>query len=232
MILLAIETSGKYTSVALVKDGFLVEELLLPPDDRQHSEKLLPLIDELLQKNRIDLSNSPVPPLQLRGGFDGQKFSIAVGVGPGSFTSLRVGLATSMGMAQALGSKIIPVSTLKALAFQCREQGRVAPVIKAGRGLVYAALYRWEKNHFVEDIPEALFDVKVFLEQLSSFSEKIYFVGSGLELFPEFLETRFILKKEILPRASSIALLALAEQINPVPASDIRLHYLQQPDLG
>ena len=104
------------------------ERLTAPPD---HSAELLPLLADLLARAQSD--------------WDGVR-AIAVGVGPGTFTGLRIGVSTARALAQGLGVPLHPVSSLEALAaglVETAEPGRpLLPLIDAKRRQVFAALYR------------------------------------------------------------------------------------------
>ena len=123
MIILAADTSLPLLSVALLRDGELAGALALEGKGSRN-EKLLPAIDWLLAESAID-----------RAGID----LFAVTRGPGSFTGVRIGLATMQGMAMALGKPVCAMSTHEAIAFG--EPGRVAIVDDAGRGELYASVF-------------------------------------------------------------------------------------------
>lgn len=130
MRILAVETSTLAGGVALVDGERLIGEYLL--DVRvTHSERLLPAIDHLL-------SDAGWRPHDLAG--------LAVAVGPGSFTGLRIGLSTVKGLALALGVPVAAVPTLDALAARLPFAALpVCPVLAARKGEVYCSLYRWER---------------------------------------------------------------------------------------
>ena len=135
--LLAIDASSKTSSVALfigVRTPFglveysLKDQAILLPSDKSHSEKLMPAVHQLLEKNGGPLSASD---------------SLSVTIGPGSFTSLRVALSTAMALAQPLDLPIYPLSSLMLLAWpHLKNDGdSVSVSLKAGRGRYYAARY-------------------------------------------------------------------------------------------
>lgn len=126
---LAVETSTLAGGVALLEGEHLRGEYLL--DVRAtHSERLLPAIDRLL-------ADAGWGPADLQG--------LAVAVGPGSFTGLRIGLSTVKGLALALGIPVAAVPTLDAMAATLPFAGLpVCPVLDARKGEVYACLYRWD----------------------------------------------------------------------------------------
>lgn len=212
--LLALETSGKSLSVALFLNGDLIEEIFCPPDDRSHSEKLLPSIHELLSRHLVT-PNSQI--------------NFAVAVGAGSFTSLRVGMATVLGLAKGWGGGIHPVSSLKALAFQVKNSSAlVAPILKAGRGKVYAGLFERESTRMNTVLPEGVFELDDLMGRLEAFKKEIIFVGA-----PELaIHEKGKYLDSIKPGALSVGLLALQENATPLSPDEIELPYLQNPDLG
>jgi tRNA threonylcarbamoyladenosine biosynthesis protein TsaB len=134
--MLAFDTSADVTAVAVVEaDRVLVEDS--EPTPERHAETLLPRIEQCLERAGIALSEIDV---------------FAVGVGPGSFTGVRVGVATAKGLALATGKPLRGVVSLAALAGSALECDRaaeshelheilVAPILDAYKGEVFAALY-------------------------------------------------------------------------------------------
>lgn len=122
MLVLAIDTALSACSAALVRDGALVS-LIVEPMERGHAERLAPLVDELVREASVAFATID---------------RIAVTVGPGSFTGVRVGLSFARGLALALGKPCIGVSTLEALAGE-GDALRGAAVMSAGE--VFLAIY-------------------------------------------------------------------------------------------
>jgi tRNA threonylcarbamoyladenosine biosynthesis protein TsaB len=130
---LGIDSATAYAAVGLTRGGGPVREVSVPPGDDgrpRHSQALLGEIERCVEAG---------------GGWESVD-RIAVGIGPGSFTGLRIGLATARGLAQARALPIAPVGTLAALArgmsTASEAQGHVLlPVIDARRGEAFAALY-------------------------------------------------------------------------------------------
>lgn len=126
MRILALDTATTACTVAVADGDHILAELTLEVP-RAHSTRLMPLIaqaigDSGLAKADID--------------------AIAVGVGPGSFTGLRIGLATAKGLAFALGKPCVGVPTLRAMAYGTSAQlGLVVPMLDARRGEVFTAIY-------------------------------------------------------------------------------------------
>ncbi len=131
-LLLAIESATARASVALLRgDDALAERA--GEGERHHSETLLPLIDEVLRESDVAL---------------GDVAACAVSIGPGAFTSLRIGVATVKGLCFGSDRPVAPVPTLEALAEAGRRAGAVGPgdvavpVLDARRGEVYVAAHR------------------------------------------------------------------------------------------
>jgi tRNA threonylcarbamoyladenosine biosynthesis protein TsaB len=123
MYVLGIDTSTMTGGAALVRTGTLVGEYVLNIRTT-HSERLLPAIEQLLDDGSITLK-------EIQG--------IAVVTGPGSFTGLRIGVATAKGFAYALDQEIVGVTTLEAYGWQFKFfPGIVMPLIDARRNQVYA----------------------------------------------------------------------------------------------
>lgn len=130
MLVLAIDTSGKDGSIALVRanaKGSCQTLELVPLQGGTFSAQLVPEIAALLRKH--DLSKNDVD-------------AFAVASGPGSFTGLRVGLAAVKALADVLQKPIATVSLLQAVAQRSSTPGTVIAAIDAGRGEVYAGVYQ------------------------------------------------------------------------------------------
>jgi len=136
MRLLALETATLAGGAALLEDGRLVGESRLNIA-LTHSERLMAMVDRLLQDCGWEASS-------LRG--------LAVSIGPGSFTGLRVGAATAKGLALALDLPVAPVPTLDALAATLPfADAPVCPLLDARKGEVYCSLYRWSGTAMVRE---------------------------------------------------------------------------------
>jgi tRNA threonylcarbamoyladenosine biosynthesis protein TsaB len=147
MLVLGIETSTTQGGVAIIDADRVLCEAVLNVEVT-HSERLLPAIDRALGEARVSL--------EALGG-------IAVSIGPGSFTGLRIGLSTAKGLAYATGIPVVGVSTLEAMAWALpAARWQICPVLDARKQEVYAALFRHESaalRRITEDAamsPEAL----------------------------------------------------------------------------
>jgi len=126
--LLAVETATRALSVVVLDEsGALRAEVEEAEDPRPHSERLLPALDAVLARSG--------------SGLDAME-AFAVSIGPGSFTGLRIGLATLKAFAFGTGRPVAPVPTLAVLAAQAEEpDAPVAALLDARRGEVYAAAW-------------------------------------------------------------------------------------------
>ena len=164
MIVLGIETSSLHGGVALVGERGLIAEYVLHIEVT-YSERLLPAIDRLLADAGLG-----VPDL---GG-------LAVAIGPGSFTGLRIGLATVKGLAAASGTPVVGVPTLRALAWGLPfSRHPICPLLDARKGEVYCALFRWTEGGLVQEMEDAALALEVLAARVA---EPTIFVGDGAAL--------------------------------------------------
>ena len=177
MNLLSYDTSSEMLSVSIHKGAALVAELndaSLGP----HSNSLAPSIERLLKARQMRVEDIHY---------------LAVGLGPGSFTGLRVGITTAKLLAYASGMKIVGVPSLEAIARGVSKwKGRIAVLLDARKGKVYAGLY--EKNGRMFKILEApkLIPIEDFLRTIK---KPTYFTGGAVSIYREtltkHLKTRF-----------------------------------------
>ena len=161
MIVLGINTSTLEGSVALMGDQALISEYILNVQ-ATHSERLLPSIDRLLEETGLHFS-------ELSG--------IAVTVGPGSFTGLRIGLASAKGLAMASSLPLVGVSTLEAMARNlpfCRYP--ICPLLNARKGEVYWSLYQFEGEKVIQMEQDAVSPPEAVANRIR---EKTVFLGCG-----------------------------------------------------
>lgn len=143
MLVLATDTSLPILSVALVSDGVLIGAMALEGRGSRN-EKLLPAIDWLLAENAVE-----------RGTID----LLAVTRGPGSFTGVRIGLATMQGLAMALRRPVCAMSTHEAIAFG--ETGRIAIADDAGRGELYVSVFEDGSEIVAPHLAQSVSDARV-----------------------------------------------------------------------
>ncbi len=214
MKILAIDSSAKSASAALVEDGKVICETFANIG-LTHSETLMPMVS-------FTLENAKVTPKEI------DLYSLTIG--PGSFTGIRIGAAAIKGMAQATGKKCVPVSSLEAIAYPYRNSGFiVCPVMDARCSQVYCAAFRNGERLFEDKaiLIEDLFSI------LKEYNEKIVFVGDGAKLVYETLKDRLDCVRanpeNEFPHASSVALLAEEKIETAKNYSEIVPVYLRLP---
>ncbi len=127
MTFLALDTSGTFCVLALAEDDGAVQAVSLFQSKRSLSRRLLGEVDGLLTRNNLTLADMT---------------AFAVGLGPGSFTGVRVGVTTAKTLAQVLEKPLVGVGTLDAYAAVLSGlEGAVLPVLPSRRGEVYAGAY-------------------------------------------------------------------------------------------
>ncbi|MEA0555870.1 tRNA (adenosine(37)-N6)-threonylcarbamoyltransferase complex dimerization subunit type 1 TsaB [Lysinibacillus irui] len=166
MIWLGIETANTPLSVAVVKDGKVVAEMI-QNIKLTHSAGAMPAIEEILARVGIK-------PNELD--------AIAVSEGPGSYTGVRIGVTLAKTLAWTLQKPLVGISSLKALAANAAlYNGLVCPIFDARRGNVYTAVYQGQAlEAIVEDYHTHITDL---LERLKALEAPILFVGTDVDIF-------------------------------------------------
>ena len=218
MNILAIETATEACSVALWLargDGGprCVESSEQTP--RSHTQRLLPMIERLLQDHGLTVSDLDL---------------LACSQGPGAFTGLRIGIAAVQGLAFALDLPVVPVSTLAALAQTAHDRGDntgrlpLLPVLDARMDEVYWGLYQVDSEGRVQALQS---------EQLSRPEQvapavPVMAVGSGCGYAASLrLPAGSILVPGRLPSAAAVARLAAAAVGAALPAARLEAMYLR-----
>lgn len=218
-MIVALETSSEVGGVALVEDQRVIAERVLGA--REHAAReLLPALDDVLRE---------------RGRTLGDVRAIAVSIGPGSFTGLRIGLATALGLCFGTPLRIVPVPTLAALALRAELPADaaepVAALLDARKGQVYAGLYSARGDALAED---RVCDPLPFLQSLLQ-AERVALIGPGAQLYRNEIEAvlgrraRIVDAERGWPSAGSVGLLGerLAEAGLLLPAGEVQLRYLR-----
>jgi len=193
IVLLAIETSTDYGSIAIGRGPDLLGEVVIGARSR-HAEALLPALDFLLRTARLARND-------IRG--------IVVGAGPGSFTGVRVAAATALGLSTGLGVPLYAYSSLACLALESTAQGPVCTVFDARRGEVYAACYeRVESRDRLHTLiePEAM-HVDELRQRVNVMAPA--FVGDGARRYADALG--IAPPPPAFPRAAGLLRLAAAD---------------------
>jgi tRNA threonylcarbamoyladenosine biosynthesis protein TsaB len=216
---LAFESSAKAASVALWDSGVLVAESF-QNNGKTHSATLMPMAERLLQ----DCGIQPT-------GLD----YVAVAMGPGSFTGVRIGVAAAKGLAWAAEKPMVGISTLEGMAHQLLGvQGIICPVMDARRQQVYNALFDCDGQTITRRSEDRAISLEDLKKELENIEKPIFLVGDGSKLCYNSLKA--VLPNLIFPpahlemqHASGVAMAAaeLAAQGRSVSPADLVPNYLR-----
>ena len=187
-LILNIDTALETASICLAKDGKEINSAF-NKEQKDHAAWLQSAISELMKVSGIDLS---------------ELNAIAVSIGPGSYTGLRVGLSSAKGLCYALNIPLITLSTLEIMAYAAKneETDLLCPMIDARRMEVFAAVYNRSLKELVK--PHSLIlESNSFSDLL--ISNKILFFGNGSKKFSSLLFHDNAIFKQISYDATSMS---------------------------
>ena len=195
-LILAIETATKNCSVALLKDEIVIAEKEHISDGYAHAEQLTLFVQDVIDSANITLNKVE---------------AVALSMGPGSYTGLRIGTSTAKGLCYALDIPLIAVSTLKAMALSMAKNEKSAiycPMIDARRMEVFSALYDMN-NKQVRGVQADVVDENTYAEFLTN---EIIFFGDGSLKCKDIINhknAKFI--QGVHPSAKNLGILAKAK---------------------
>lgn len=170
MLIFGIDTCCMAATAALMSEDVLVAQTVIN-HKKTHSQKMMPQIEEMFRA--AELMPSDVD-------------AYAAAVGPGSFTGVRIGVATVKAMAQAHKKPCVAVSTLEALAFpSCFFDGVVSPILDARRGQVYNAIFEGDVNGMTRLAEDRALSLEELLAELEKINKKVMFMGDGVPVHRE-----------------------------------------------
>jgi tRNA threonylcarbamoyladenosine biosynthesis protein TsaB len=198
--ILGIDISTKFCNLGLIEDEDILIECTINGLKKKHSSILVPAIKNLLKT--IDLKIEEIN-------------GIAVSIGPGSFTGLRIGLCVAKGLCYARSLPLLGIPTLDAMAFPFKEiPYLICPVLESKKDEIYDVVFRGGVSlHKVMDYKCE--DIQSLLFRLSPLKEKIIFSGDGIKKYRDIIKEKigkdalFIDSQLNLPVAASIAFLGL-----------------------
>ncbi|MCQ2969356.1 MAG: tRNA (adenosine(37)-N6)-threonylcarbamoyltransferase complex dimerization subunit type 1 TsaB [Clostridium sp.] len=172
MIVLSMDSSSLVTTVALLKDEHLLGEFTLN-FKREHSVILMEKIEMLLNDCNIDISE-----------VDG----FVVSKGPGSFTGLRIGMATVKGLSMGTNKPYISISSLDALAYSLINfDGIICPIMDALRDSVFTCMYKSSNGELSKVIDYSALSLDELVSTLQEKDEPVIFTGDGVYKHKEYL---------------------------------------------
>lgn len=166
---LSIETSSKICSIAILEDNKLIKKIELD-NGLTHSETLMPLIKQILEETHFSLSEMDL---------------LVCDIGPGSFTGIRIGVATVKAFSDSLNIPAVGISSLEALAYSIKDNGYICSIIDCKNDNCYYALYSLNNSTYtLLEVPKAD-SVENCLNYISYKypSSPITFVGDGSTIY-------------------------------------------------
>ncbi len=170
--ILNIETSTTNCSVAIFNDLNLIEFAEVNTGDYSHSKSLHVFIDSILKKSKI---------------FPKDLSAISVSKGPGSYTGLRIGVASAKGLCFALDIPLISIETLKILSQNLLNKGIVIPCLDARRMEVYSAVFDID-NKMIRETRAEIINENSFEEYLNK--NQVYFIGNANEKLKKIITNK------------------------------------------
>ena len=202
MSILSIDTSSQVSSVAVLSADRVAAEISMQ-GALTHSETLMPHIETVLHMARVNKEE-----------LDG----VAVSIGPGSFTGLRIGLATAKMMAYALHIPLIAVPTLEALAHHMISKGvRLVPMMDAQKGNVYVQEFLWcadgDALKLQEERPLAILPLTEVIAVLEGSTQPVILLGDAMQRKTSLPLPQGVVLAPIhvrMPRAACVGVAGLA----------------------
>ena len=193
MRILGLDTSGAICSVGIMDNGEIISEVSVH-DKNTHSVNLMPLVDEALKQ--CGLSPKDIE-------------AYAVNAGPGSFTGIRIGVCSVMGLALSPDTPCVGVNTLESLAYNAEGYtGNICALIDARRTECYWALFCADGKGIIRVSDDGAETVTSILSQLPD--GEICFVGDGAVNYRGLIEetlgarAKFLSEKDMMPQAGSV----------------------------
>ena len=209
MLVLSVDTSSSVCAVSLQENYNLIDEIDLD-NGKSHSENFMPIVAEILEKNNKELKDINL---------------IAAVVGPGSFTGIRIGIASIKALAEVYNIPVVEVTSLESLARNVEVKNVVCSLIDAKNNQVYAGIFDANYEKLEDYIAD---DINNVIESLKKYNN-IILVGDGSEKFADLLKENLVEVKfsnENKQKAFSAGLIGLkkfeknevknADSINPI----------------
>ena len=216
MEILVIDTSGPVCGVAVLQDEKVLCEYTVQ-NRNTHSVNLMPMVEAALVSAGIETNDLD---------------AVAAITGPGSFTGVRIGVATAKGLAHGLGIPCIPVDALEALSLSAGEfKGVICPIQDARAGQVYGAAFR-DGERLMKD--EAL-KLEEYLDKIIPFGDRFLFLGDGMPVCRERIIGMFGEMAIFAPahqcylRPSAAGIIALRSKIS-TDYLNLQATYLRPPN--
>lgn len=170
MTVFGIDTCCMAATAALVNEDVMVAQTVVNKN-KTHSQMMMPLVEQMFRAAEVEPSVVD---------------AFAAAVGPGSFTGVRIGVATAKALAQAAQKPCVAVSTLEALAFSSKYfDGIICPILDARREQVYNALFQGGKDGMERLCEDRALALSELLEELCKAGRSVIFMGDATLVFKE-----------------------------------------------
>ncbi len=213
-MILGIDSSAITAGCALYDGGKVIAEQFLNTK-HTHSQTLLPMVEDMLKSAEVKLTDVE---------------TIAVTAGPGSFTGLRIGIASVKGMAMGAGKRCVSVSTLEAIAYNfVGVDGIICCAMDARCGQVYNALFRSENGIITRLCEDRAIKSADLYEELKKLNGNIILAGDGAEILHKATEESFKLAPLPLRYQRGLGVCLAAEGKETIDAAALMPSYLRLP---
>ena len=175
MKILSIDTASDLCTVAVLEDKNCIKEIIVD-DARNHSEKIMPVIEQALSETNLNLKDINL---------------FVCDKGPGSFTGIRIGVGTVLAFQDTLNIPCVGISSLESLAYNVKQDGIICSLIDAKNNNVYFGLFELKNKEYTQLNNLDFKTIVETIEILKSFTSPITFVGDGAITHKNLLETNF-----------------------------------------
>ena len=209
MKVLGIDTSSNATSIAVIEDNKLICEYTVNTKTT-HSQKLMPMIENMLNMSDININEMDM---------------IAVCEGPGSFTGLRISMATAKAIAHVNKLPIVGVNSVELLAGNMNLcEKKICSILDAQRTQVYMGQYKFDNNKLVELKGVDVVEIDELIEELKNTNEEWIIVGEAVYKYEEKIKAESNINipapSHNVSKASSLCSIAIDKYKNNVDVYD------------
>ena len=175
MKILSIDTASNLCTVALLENEKCIKEIIVN-DARNHSEKIMPVIEQILQETNLTLKNIDL---------------IVCDKGPGSFTGIRIGVGTVLAFQDSLNIPCVGISSLEALTYNVKQDGLICSLIDAKNNNLYFGLFKLENNEYTQIRDFEFKTISDIIDLLRQYQTPITFVGDCAIFHKDFIQENF-----------------------------------------
>lgn len=175
MKILSIDTASDLCTVAVLEEKKCIKEIIVN-DARNHSEKIMPVIEQALKETNLDLKDINL---------------FVCDKGPGSFTGIRIGVGTVLAFQDSLNIPCVGISSLEALAYNVEQDGLICSLIDAKNDNIYFGLFKLENSEYIQISNLEFKTINEVITILKTYNSPITFVGDGAIIHKNLLQDNF-----------------------------------------